>query len=110
MKTYQHYIDGAYVDPAQGEWFDSVDPYHGEVWARIPRGIAAEGPHEERRRGHGRGHDHEDRGRVGRPAHHRLAPRNGRFSNGGDYFSDLFVFHGNGLYTVGFINRHRGCG
>ena len=42
MKTYQHYIDGAYVDPAQGEWFDSVDPYHGEVWARIPRGTAAD--------------------------------------------------------------------
>ena len=30
MKTYQHYINGAYVDPAQGEWFDSVDPYRGE--------------------------------------------------------------------------------
>ena len=40
MKTYQHYIDGAYVDPAGGEWFDSHDPYRGEVWARIPRGSA----------------------------------------------------------------------
>ncbi len=37
MKTYQHYIDGAYVDPAEGEWFDSIDPYSGEPWARIPR-------------------------------------------------------------------------
>jgi len=40
MKTYQHYIDGQYVDPAGGEWFDSVDPYRGEVWARMPRGTA----------------------------------------------------------------------
>jgi len=40
MKTYQHYIDGAYVDPAGAEWFDSHDPYRGEVWARIPRGGA----------------------------------------------------------------------
>ncbi len=40
MKTYQHYIDGAYVDPAGGEWFDSRDPYRGEAWARIPRGSA----------------------------------------------------------------------
>ncbi|MHA1529174.1 MAG: aldehyde dehydrogenase [Alphaproteobacteria bacterium] len=38
METYQHYIDGAYVDPAGAEWFDSHDPYRGEVWARIPRG------------------------------------------------------------------------
>ena len=37
MKTYQMYIDGAYVDPAGGEWFDSIDPYRGEAWARIPR-------------------------------------------------------------------------
>jgi aldehyde dehydrogenase (NAD+) len=40
MKTYQHFIDGAYADPAGGEWFDSHDPYRGEVWARIPRGSA----------------------------------------------------------------------
>lgn len=37
MKTYQLFIDGAYVDPVGKEWFDSVDPYKGEVWARIPR-------------------------------------------------------------------------
>jgi aldehyde dehydrogenase (NAD+) len=42
MKTYQHYIDGKYVDPARGEWFDSTDPYRGEVWARMPRGTAAD--------------------------------------------------------------------
>jgi len=37
MKTYQLYIDGAYVDPAKGEWFESIDPYKGEPWAKIPR-------------------------------------------------------------------------
>ena len=37
MKKYQLYIDGAYVDPIEGEWFDSFDPYRGEVWAQIPR-------------------------------------------------------------------------
>lgn len=42
MQTYQHFINGAYVDPVQGEWFDSVDPYRGEAWARIPRGTAAD--------------------------------------------------------------------
>src|SRR4029077_3596339 len=30
------------VDPANGEWFDSIDPYRGEPWARIPRGSAAD--------------------------------------------------------------------
>ncbi len=40
MKTYQHYIGGQYVDPLGGQWFDSVDPYRGEPWARIPRGCA----------------------------------------------------------------------
>jgi aldehyde dehydrogenase (NAD+) len=38
MKTYQHFIDGAYVDPVEGDWFDSVNPYTGEAWAKIPRG------------------------------------------------------------------------
>ena len=42
MKTYQHYINGEYTDPAQGTWFDSVDPYRGEVWAQMPRGTAAD--------------------------------------------------------------------
>ena len=40
MKTYQHYIDGQYVDPVGGRWFDSVDPFRGEAWARIPQGCA----------------------------------------------------------------------
>ncbi|MEM9139677.1 MAG: aldehyde dehydrogenase [Pseudomonadota bacterium] len=42
MKTYQHFIGGSYVDPVQGEWFDSHDPYRGEVWAKMPRGTAAD--------------------------------------------------------------------
>ncbi|MCP1975247.1 acyl-CoA reductase-like NAD-dependent aldehyde dehydrogenase [Bradyrhizobium elkanii] len=42
MKTYQLYINGQYVDPANGEWFDSIDPYRGEAWAKIPRGVLAE--------------------------------------------------------------------
>lgn len=41
-KTYGHYIDGAYVEPASGAYIDSHNPYSGEVWARIPRGDAAD--------------------------------------------------------------------
>ena len=40
MKTYQHFIDGQYVDPASGRWFDSMNPYSGEPWARIPQGCS----------------------------------------------------------------------
>jgi aldehyde dehydrogenase (NAD+) len=42
MKTYQHWIDGAHAAPASGEWLDTVDPYRGEAWARIPRGNRAD--------------------------------------------------------------------
>ena len=42
MKRYQHFINGEFVDPAGGEWFDSENPYTGEVWAQIPRGTAAD--------------------------------------------------------------------
>jgi (Z)-2-((N-methylformamido)methylene)-5-hydroxybutyrolactone dehydrogenase len=42
MKKYQHWIDGGGVDPSSGQWIDSVDPYSGEVWARIPKGNAAD--------------------------------------------------------------------
>lgn len=38
MKTYQHFINGTFVDPDGGEWIDSQDPYRGRTWARIPRG------------------------------------------------------------------------
>ncbi|MEO1317633.1 MAG: aldehyde dehydrogenase [Pseudomonadota bacterium] len=42
MKRYQHFIDGTFVDPAGGEWFESQNPYTGEAWAEIPRGTAAD--------------------------------------------------------------------
>ncbi len=42
MKTYQHFINGAYVDPEGGEWIDSDDPYQGKPWAKIPRGTNAD--------------------------------------------------------------------
>ena len=35
MKTYQLYINGSYVDPANGQWFDSIDPYRGEPWEKF---------------------------------------------------------------------------
>ena len=40
MKNYSHWIDGASCQPSGGEWIDSVDPYRGETWAKIPRGNA----------------------------------------------------------------------
>ncbi len=40
MKTYQHFIDGRYVDPIGGRWIDTIDPYLGQAWARIPQGSA----------------------------------------------------------------------
>jgi (Z)-2-((N-methylformamido)methylene)-5-hydroxybutyrolactone dehydrogenase len=42
VKIYQHYINGAYVDPIGKEWLDTLDPFQGEVWARIPRGTTAD--------------------------------------------------------------------
>ncbi|HEX4853710.1 aldehyde dehydrogenase [Arenimonas sp.] len=40
MKTYQHFIDGRYVEPASQRWMDTVDPYTGQPWAQIPQGDA----------------------------------------------------------------------
>jgi len=42
MKQYQHYVNGAWTDPDSGEWFDTENPYTGEVWAKIARGNAAD--------------------------------------------------------------------
>ncbi|WP_299361216.1 aldehyde dehydrogenase [uncultured Paracoccus sp.] len=42
MQKYQLFIDGQYCDPTSGEWFDSVNPYTGEVWAQIPRADRAD--------------------------------------------------------------------
>jgi len=38
--TYNHFIGGQYVEPLGGQWIDSMDPYRGEAWARIPKGCA----------------------------------------------------------------------
>src|ERR1700744_4434342 len=42
MKTYQHFIRGQYVDPLEGQWIDSMDPYQGKPWAKIPQGSKAD--------------------------------------------------------------------
>lgn len=35
---YEHFIGGQSVPPESGEYFESYDPYTGEVWAEIARG------------------------------------------------------------------------
>ncbi|MGP4670274.1 aldehyde dehydrogenase [Agrobacterium pusense] len=37
MKNYQMLIAGEFVDPADGQFLETTDPYRGEVWAKIPR-------------------------------------------------------------------------
>lgn len=39
---YQHYIDGAFVDPASNAWLETSDPVTGEDWAWVARGDAAD--------------------------------------------------------------------
>lgn len=38
IQEYPMYIGGEWVQAADGQTFESVDPYSGEVWARLPRG------------------------------------------------------------------------
>ena len=38
VSTYQMYIGGQWVDAASGGTFESLNPYTGSVWARIPEG------------------------------------------------------------------------
>ncbi len=40
MQVYKHFINGEYVDPIGGKWIDSIDPYTGQAWAKIPQGCA----------------------------------------------------------------------
>jgi (Z)-2-((N-methylformamido)methylene)-5-hydroxybutyrolactone dehydrogenase len=40
MKTYMHWINGEHVAPSGGQWLETLDPYHGTVWAKIARGNA----------------------------------------------------------------------
>ena len=42
VKTYTHYINGAFVPALSGETFESTDPYSGKVWAKIARGSSAD--------------------------------------------------------------------
>ena len=42
IQRFQMYIGGEWCDPASGEWFESYNPYTGQVWAEIPRGNAAD--------------------------------------------------------------------
>ena len=39
---YQLFIDGQWRDPVAGRWFETANPYTGEVWAEIPRADAAD--------------------------------------------------------------------
>ena len=41
-QTYDHFIGGALVGPASGAYFESTDPYTGEVWANVARGTKAD--------------------------------------------------------------------
>ncbi|MGH1483344.1 MAG: aldehyde dehydrogenase family protein, partial [Geminicoccales bacterium] len=40
MQKYNHYINGNWVSPAGGEWFDTDNPYTGKTWAQIAKGNA----------------------------------------------------------------------
>src|SRR5690625_7599154 len=42
IARYQHFIDGRFADPDSGKWFDSYNPYKGEVWAHIAEGNPAD--------------------------------------------------------------------
>ncbi|MGE3371480.1 MAG: aldehyde dehydrogenase [Rhizobiaceae bacterium] len=42
MRHYDHYFGGRRVSPASGEYFDTSNPYTGEVWAKVARGTAAD--------------------------------------------------------------------
>jgi (Z)-2-((N-methylformamido)methylene)-5-hydroxybutyrolactone dehydrogenase len=42
LPRYQHYIDGASVAPASGEYLPTDDPWTGRAWAEIARGNAAD--------------------------------------------------------------------
>ena len=42
MKNYKHFINGIWTDPDTNEWFDTENPYTGQVWAKIARGNSAD--------------------------------------------------------------------
>ena len=38
MKNYMHFINGQFSEPSTGQYFDTENPYTGEIWARVARG------------------------------------------------------------------------
>ena len=42
MKSYGHYINGKWCDPASRAWLDTENPYTGEVWAKVADGNIAD--------------------------------------------------------------------
>jgi len=40
LEKLKMYIDGEWVDPLSGEYFESFNPYTGEPWSLVPRGTA----------------------------------------------------------------------
>ena len=38
MKKYMHYINGSYVQPESKEFFDTENPFTGNVWGKVARG------------------------------------------------------------------------
>src|SRR5215510_1086563 len=40
MQRYPMYIDGTYTESASGKYFDSYNPFTGDVWAQIAQGTA----------------------------------------------------------------------
>ncbi len=38
MKLYNHFIDGKWIEPTKNEYFDTENPFTGEVWAKVARG------------------------------------------------------------------------
>lgn len=42
MQRYQLYINGQFVDPTSGKWFDTYNPFTGEVWGQIAEGSTAD--------------------------------------------------------------------
>lgn len=40
MERYQIYVDGQFGDSCSGKWFDSYNPYTGQIWSQVAQGNA----------------------------------------------------------------------
>ena len=38
MKLYNHFIDGKWIEPTKNEYFDTENPFTGQVWAKVACG------------------------------------------------------------------------